>query len=107
VVRGGCTAVPVSAVFHHHEGRALRGEGTTVYFDQPGHENTADTLRLARARAEQVGIRDIVVASITGGLRRYHALHGTAVKDLRVTMPVSMRRDSYAREGVANGPAAG
>ena len=41
-------------------------EGTTVYFTQPGHENTADTLRLARTRAEQVGIRDIVVASSTG-----------------------------------------
>ena len=63
---GGCTAVTLSEQFHHHEGRALRGEGTTVSFDQLGHENTADTLRLARARAEQVGIRDIVVASITG-----------------------------------------
>jgi uncharacterized protein len=44
----------------------MRGEGTTVYFDQPGHENTAETLRVARARAEQGGIRDIVVASSTG-----------------------------------------
>jgi hypothetical protein len=66
VVLGGCTAVTLSEQFHHHEGRALRGEGTTVSFDQLGHENTADTLRLARARAEQVGIRDIVVASSTG-----------------------------------------
>ncbi|HEX7551022.1 MAG TPA: hypothetical protein VF579_10640 [Candidatus Methylomirabilis sp.] len=44
----------------------MRVEGTTVYFDQPGHENTAETLRVARARAEQGGIRDIVVASSTG-----------------------------------------
>ena len=35
----------------------MRVEGTTVYFDQPGHENTAETLRVARARAEQGGIR--------------------------------------------------
>jgi len=39
-------------------------------------------------------LNDAFVASVTGGLRRYHALHGTAVKDLRVTMPISMRRES-------------
>jgi hypothetical protein len=41
-------------------------EVQTLYFNQPGHENTDDTLRLARTRADQLGIRDIVVASSTG-----------------------------------------
>jgi diacylglycerol O-acyltransferase / wax synthase len=39
-------------------------------------------------------VNDAFVASVSGGLRRYHALHGATVKDLRVTMPISMRRAS-------------
>jgi hypothetical protein len=38
----------------------------TVYFDKPGKENTEETLRLAKLRADQLGIRNIVVASYTG-----------------------------------------
>lgn len=38
----------------------------TVYFENPGVENTDDTLRIARERAEQLNIRKIVVASTTG-----------------------------------------
>ncbi len=38
----------------------------TVYFDPPGRANTAETLRLAAARAETLGIQDIIVASNTG-----------------------------------------
>ena len=38
----------------------------TVYFEKGGPENTAETLRLAKARADALGIRDIVVASYSG-----------------------------------------
>ncbi|MFH0848676.1 MAG: pyruvate kinase alpha/beta domain-containing protein [archaeon] len=38
----------------------------TVYFEKTGPENTNDTLRLAKERAERLGIRNIVVASSTG-----------------------------------------
>jgi diacylglycerol O-acyltransferase len=38
-------------------------------------------------------LNDAFVTSVTGGLRRYHEHHGTSVKELRMTMPVSMRRD--------------
>lgn len=41
-------------------------ECKTVYFEGPGNQNTDSTLRLARARAEQLGIKNIVVASYTG-----------------------------------------
>ena len=41
-------------------------ECTTVYFDHPGRDNTDLTLSLAKARADQRGIRNIVVASYTG-----------------------------------------
>ncbi len=44
----------------------MNQETTTVYFEQGGPACTDETLRLARERAEALGIRDIVVASYTG-----------------------------------------
>jgi len=41
-------------------------EQRTVYFDQPGPENTDAVLRLARQRAQELGIDTILVASTTG-----------------------------------------
>jgi hypothetical protein len=41
-------------------------EANTVYFNSPGAENTEETLRLAKARAEELGIKTIVVASTMG-----------------------------------------
>jgi hypothetical protein len=41
-------------------------ESSTVYFDSAGAENTFETLRLAKVRAEKLGIREIVIASTTG-----------------------------------------
>jgi hypothetical protein len=41
-------------------------ETKTVYFEGRGPEYTDETLLLARARAEALGVRDIVVASYTG-----------------------------------------
>ena len=38
----------------------------TVYFEEPGKANTGEALRLARERAEELGIRSVVVASSTG-----------------------------------------
>ena len=36
-------------------------------------------------------LNDAFLASVSGGLRRYHESHGTSVQELRVTMPVSIR----------------
>jgi diacylglycerol O-acyltransferase len=36
-------------------------------------------------------LNDAFIAAIAGGLRRYHDKHGTAVGDLIVTMPISIR----------------
>ena len=41
-------------------------EAKITYFDQPGKENTDETLRLAKLRAEELGIKTILVASTTG-----------------------------------------
>ena len=47
----------------------------TVYFEKPGQENTEETLRIAKQRADELGIKTALVAS-TGG--------GTAVKAVEV-----------------------
>ena len=53
----------------------------TVYFDQPGPANTARTLEIGRARAEQLGLRTILVATTSGdtGLRAAEVFGSYAV----------------------------
>lgn len=41
-------------------------EKSVVYFDKPGEENTEEILKLAKRRAEELGIKDIVVATARG-----------------------------------------
>ncbi|MGO8873441.1 MAG: wax ester/triacylglycerol synthase domain-containing protein [Acidimicrobiales bacterium] len=53
-----------------------------------------DLADLKRAVAAVGGtVNDGFVASVTGGLRRYHELHDAPVDELRITMPISMRRE--------------
>jgi hypothetical protein len=58
--------------------RVVSGETKTVYFEEPGRENTDETLRLAKERADALGIRNIVVASYTGytGVKASEAFKG-------------------------------
>jgi len=42
-------------------------EKPTIYFDKAGEENTAATLAAAKRRADELGIRDIIIASTRGG----------------------------------------
>jgi hypothetical protein len=50
----------------------------TVYFDKPGKRNTERTLEVARARAEELGIGTILVATTTGatGVRAGRVFQG-------------------------------
>ncbi len=41
-------------------------EGKIFYFEKPGPENTETALRICKQRAEELGIKKIVVASTTG-----------------------------------------
>jgi len=41
-------------------------EGKIIYFDKPGTDNTEETLRIARERADELGIDTIVVATTVG-----------------------------------------
>lgn len=43
-------------------------EKTILYFTSPGEANTDETVAAARERAQELGIRDIVVASTRGGI---------------------------------------
>lgn len=43
------------------------------------------------AKAHGGQLNDAFLAAVTGGLRHYHARHGSAVGDLRMTLPLSLR----------------
>lgn len=53
----------------------------TVYFDKPGKLNTDEVLHIARKRAEELGIRTILVASTVGdtAVKAVEALKGLRV----------------------------
>ena len=50
----------------------------TVYFEEPGAKNTEETLTLAKNRADELKINDVVVASTTGntGIRTSELFKG-------------------------------
>ncbi|MBA7610811.1 hypothetical protein ES703_18025 [subsurface metagenome] len=63
----------------------------TVYFEKPGSENTEEVLGIARQRAEELGIKTIVVASTSGNtaVRAMDVLQGLRV--IVVTHVTGMR----------------
>lgn len=65
--------------------RSLRRE--LAFLDVP----TADLKRAAKTAGGT--LNDAFMAGITGGLRRYHEVHGTTVGELRVTLPISLRAE--------------
>jgi hypothetical protein len=56
-------------------------ESKTVYFDNPGSENTEAVLSIARQRAQELGIKNIVLASTRGdtAVRAMDAFQGLRV----------------------------
>ncbi len=56
----------------------MKTEISAVYFDKVGRENTSEVLRVAQQRADELGIKTILVASTTGGtaVTAVNALHG-------------------------------
>lgn len=63
-------------------------ERKVIWFKRPGPENTEATLRAARERAEELGIRHLVVATSTGRtvLRAAEVFRGTDVSIVGVTL---------------------
>ena len=69
-------------------------EHATTYFDEPGPHNTAEVLRLAAARAAELGIRRVIVPSTTGttALAAADALAG-------LTIVVMTHETGFASDG--------
>ena len=59
-----------------------------LYFEQPGSANTVATLSAARTRAEELGIRQVVIASSHGStaLRAREIFSGLPVEIIAVTI---------------------
>ena len=70
-------------------------EGKIVYFDKPGPENMEEVLRLAKARAEELGIKTIVVATTVGdtAVRATEVFKG--MKVVVVTHCTGMREPNF------------
>jgi hypothetical protein len=66
----------------------------TYYFDSPGAENTHDAAHLAVERAQELGIKKIVVASTTGrtALLFRDAMRGTGLELIVVTHVVGFSK---------------
>ena len=65
----------------------------TVYFEKPGKDNTEETLQIAKQRAEQLGIRNIVVASTIGttAVRATEVLSNCSYRVIAVTHVTGFR----------------
>jgi uncharacterized protein len=57
----------------------MPAEGKIVYFQASGPENTDEVLRIAKGRSEQLGVKNILVASTTGhtGAKAIELFKGT------------------------------
>ncbi len=87
-------------------------ESKIVYFEKPGTENTDETLRIARRRAEELGIKKIVVASTRGetavkavevfkGLRVISVSHSTGFGEPNVQrFPEESRKIVESKGGI-------
>lgn len=82
----------------------------TTLFSKPGPENTGEALRLAKERADELGIRNIVVASSTGRtgveasklFRSYNLIVVTSVAGYNVPNEIRMQPE-HRLEIEANG----
>ena len=66
-------------------------EAKIVYFENPGSENTEEVLRIAKQRAEELGIKTILVASTSGNtaVKATEAFKGLSV--IAVSFVTGMR----------------
>lgn len=58
-----------------------------------------DGLRAAGHAINGGTVNDAFVTAVTAGLRRYHAMHSATVPELRMTMPISIRKPGDATAG--------
>jgi len=68
-----------------------------IYFESAGPENTKETIKLAKERADELGIRDVVVASTHGstGLKVAEAFKGTGSNIVVVTISEAFKEEGW------------
>lgn len=85
-------------------------EGRIVYFEKVGRENTEETLSIAKERAEELGIKTILVASTYGdtaaravevfkGLRVIAVSHSAGVKEPNTQQFTEENRQKFESKG--------
>ena len=92
--------MPLMVEYQSNLGILERGRGNrimelkTVYFEHPGSGTTEVTLRIARQRAEELGIEKVLVASTSGAtaVRAMDVLQG--VKVIAVSHVTGIREDN-------------
>jgi WS/DGAT/MGAT family acyltransferase len=88
----GRTVAPVSHTRSPvMSGRSLRRHLDVVTLGLPELKDSA--------AAAGGSLNDGFLTAMTGGLRRYHHVHGTAVDGLRMTLPISIRKQSDPAAG--------
>ena len=72
-------------------------ETGTRYFEQGGRGCTAETLRAARERAVQLGVRSVVVASTHGwtALEAAAAFEGTGIRVIAVSLSAAFENEGW------------
>jgi hypothetical protein len=72
-------------------------EGRIVYFEKPGRQNTAEALRIARRRAEELGIRQAVLATSHGGtaLAAAEAFRGSGIELIAVSISAAFAPEGW------------
>src|SRR5207248_570416 len=69
-----------------------------------GFDVGLDELKRA-AKAAEGSLNDAFIAAVVGGLDRYHRRHGVPATELRVTMPINLRREGDPAAGNQFAPA--
>jgi hypothetical protein len=96
---GGRQQIAEKKVFKPHEStnRSYTMEKTILYFEKMGKSNTDATLKIARARAEQLGIRQIVLASTHGytAKRAKKAFDGLEVEIIAVSISAGFEDEGW------------
>ncbi len=90
------SAVEVLAPTRERLSPVMTGRGLTHHY--AGIDVPLDGLRRA-ARAVAGTVNDAYLTGITGGLRRYHELHGSPVRELRVVLPINTREPGDVTPG--------
>jgi hypothetical protein len=72
-------------------------EAKTVYFEKRGKGNTAEALRLARRRAEELGIKQVVLASTHGytALQAAEAFRGSGIELIAVSISAAFDQEGW------------